>query len=95
MPSLFAKDPVASEAMETLGWSQALNLIEAGDFESREVQHFGTWFLKDLLAQLCADGVLTGTEMLDTSAVQYSSIFHHAVAAEMPEEASATSLRLH
>lgn len=94
MPSLFARDPIEGVTMDTLGWSQALNLIEAGDLESSEVQHFGSWFLHDLIAELCANGVLTGTELLDTSAVQYSSIFHHAVAAEMPDEAAA-SLRLH
>jgi hypothetical protein len=68
--------------MPTLGWSQALNLIDLGDLASEAVQQFGAWFLHGLIAHLCTETTLSGTEIIDTSIVQYSSIFRHAMASD-------------
>jgi hypothetical protein len=69
------------ERIETLGWSQALNLIDLGDLGSRDIQNFGEWFLTGVIEQLCEELSLTGTERIDTSSVQESSFFRKAVAA--------------
>lgn len=69
------------ERIETLGWSQALNLIDLGDLASRDIQLFGEWFLTGVIEQLCEEISLTGTERIDTSSVQESSFFRKAVAA--------------
>ncbi|MFL6717883.1 MAG: hypothetical protein ACJ8G3_16175, partial [Burkholderiaceae bacterium] len=37
------------ERIETLGWSQALNLIDLGDLASRDIQMFGEWFLTGVI----------------------------------------------
>jgi hypothetical protein len=70
------------ERIATLGWSQALNLINMGDLATEAVQHFGAWFLHDLIAHLCTETKLSGTGIIDTSIVRYSSIFRHAMASE-------------
>ena len=85
----FARDPRwpkvttddNGERIETLGWSQALNLIDLGDLASRDIQMFGEWFLTGVIEQLCEELSLTGTERIDTSSVQESSFFRKAVAA--------------
>lgn len=69
------------ERIETLGWSQALNLIDLGDLASRDIQMFGEWFLTGVIEQLCEELSLNGTERIDTSSVQESSFFRKAVAA--------------
>ncbi|MFL6717831.1 MAG: hypothetical protein ACJ8G3_15910, partial [Burkholderiaceae bacterium] len=69
------------ERIETLGWSQALNLIDLGDLASRDIQMFGEWFLTGVIEQLCEELSLTGAERIDTSSVQESSFFRKAVAA--------------
>jgi hypothetical protein len=69
---------------ETLGWSQALNLLDWGDLSSRELQGFGEWMLAGAIEQLCGDEALTGTEMIDTSTVHHSSFFRKALLAADP-----------
>ena len=82
------------ESIETLGWSQALNLIDLGDLASRDIQMFGEWFLTGVIEQLCEELSLTGTERIDTSSVQESSFFRKAVAALDGPQARLTQ-RLH
>jgi hypothetical protein len=81
--------------MPTLGWSQALNLIDMGDLACEAVQHFGTWFLHDVIAHLCQETALTGTEIIDTSAVQYSSLFRHAMTAAMVNTTNGVPVLFH
>lgn len=82
------------ETIETLGWSQALNLIDLGDLASSDIQMFGEWFLTGVIEQLCEELALTGTERIDTSSVQESSFFRKALAAlDSPE--SRLAQRLH
>ena len=69
------------ETIETLGWSQALNLIDMGDLASSDIQMFGEWFLTGVIEQLCEELALTGAERIDTSSVQESSFFRKALAA--------------
>jgi len=69
------------ESVETVGWSQALNLIDMGDLASNDIQQFGEWFLTGVIEQLCDERVLTGNESIDTSSVQESSFFRKALAA--------------
>jgi hypothetical protein len=38
----------------------AFDLIDMDDIVSKEVRHFGTWFLRALLACSCAEGKLAG-----------------------------------
>lgn len=68
------------EAIETVGWSQALNLIDMGDLASNDIQRFGEWFLTDVIEHLCDEVALTGTERIDTSSLQESSFFRKALA---------------
>jgi hypothetical protein len=68
------------EAIETVGWSQALNLIDMGDLASNDIQQFGEWFLTDVIEHLCDEVALTGTERIDTSSLQESSFFRKALA---------------
>lgn len=68
------------EAIETVGWSQALNLIDMGDLASHDIQRFGEWFLTDVIEHLCDEVALTGTERIDTSSLQESSFFRKALA---------------
>ena len=68
------------EAIETVGWSQALNLIDMGDLASNDIQQFGEWFLTDVIEHLCDEIALTGTERIDTSSLQESSFFRKALA---------------
>lgn len=94
----FARDPRwpkvtadnNGERIETLGWSQALNLIDLGDLASRDIQMFGEWFLTGVIEQLCEELSLTGTERIDTSSVQESSFFRKAVAAMDGQQARLT-----
>lgn len=67
-------------AIETVGWSQALNLIDMGDLASNDIQRFGEWFLTDVIEHLCDEITLTGTERIDTSSLQESSFFRKALA---------------
>lgn len=82
------------EQIETLGWSQALNLIDLGDLASSDIQMFGEWFLTGVIEQLCEELVLTGSERIDTSSVQESSFFRKAVAA-LDEPQARFAQRLH
>src|SRR6476620_6007953 len=43
----WANSPSAEDgdSIETVGWSQALNLIDMGDLASSDIQQFGEWFL--------------------------------------------------
>jgi hypothetical protein len=69
----------SSDLPETLGWSQALNLLDSGDLHSRELQRFGEWMLRGAIEQLCGDEALTGKELLDTSTAHHSSFFRRAL----------------
>lgn len=82
------------ERIETLGWSQALNLIDLGDLASRDIQLFGEWFLTGVIEQLCEELSLTGTERIDTSSIQESSFFRKAVA-EMDGPQARLAQQLH
>lgn len=82
------------ERIETLGWSQALNLIDLGDLASRDIQMFGEWFLTGVIEQLCEELSLTGAERIDTSSVQESSFFRKAIAA-MEEPQARLTQQLH
>jgi hypothetical protein len=80
--------------IETVGWSQALNLIDMGDLASNDIQRFGEWFLTDVIEHLCDEIALTGTERIDTSSLQESSFFRKALA-EMNEPGARMVQRLH
>ena len=80
--------------IETVGWSQALNLIDLGDLASNDIQRFGEWFLTDVIEHLCDEIALTGTERIDTSSLQESSFFRKALA-EMNEPGARMVQRLH
>jgi hypothetical protein len=79
----WARSPSSEDgdSIETVGWSQALNLIDMGDLASSDIQRFGEWFLTGVIEQLCDEMVLTGNESIDTSSVQESSFFRKALAA--------------
>lgn len=72
-------DGAAGGLPETLGWSQALNLLDCGDLGSVELQRFGEWMLRGAIEQLCGDEALTGRELLDTSTAHHSSFFRKAL----------------
>lgn len=72
-------DQVTPELPQTLGWSQALNLLDSGDLNSRDLQRFGEWMLRGAIEQLCGDEALTGRELLDTSTAHHSSFFRRAL----------------
>ena len=80
--------------IETVGWSQALNLIDMGDLASTDIQRFGEWFLTDVIEHLCDEIALTGTERIDTSSLQESSFFRKALA-EMDSSGATLVQRLH
>jgi hypothetical protein len=80
--------------IETVGWSQALNLIDMGDLASHDIQRFGEWFLMDVIEHLCDEISLTGTERIDTSSLQESSFFRKALA-EMDNTGAKMVQRLH
>ena len=80
--------------IETVGWSQALNLIDMGDLASHDIQRFGEWFLTDVIEHLCDEISLTGTERIDTSSLQESSFFRKALA-EMDNTGAKMVQRLH
>jgi hypothetical protein len=80
--------------IETVGWSQALNLIDMGDLASNDIQRFGEWFLTDVIEHLCDEIALTGTERIDTSSLQESSFFRKALA-EMDGSGATLAQRLH
>jgi hypothetical protein len=80
--------------IETVGWSQALNLIDMGDLASNDIQRFGEWFLTDVIEHLCDEVALTGAERIDTSSLQESSFFRKAIA-EMDGSGAAPAQRLH
>ena len=80
--------------IETVGWSQALNLIDMGDLASNDIQRFGVWFLTDVIEHLCDEIALTGTERIDTSSLQESSFFRKALA-EMDHSGAKVTERLH
>jgi hypothetical protein len=80
--------------IETVGWSQALNLIDMGDLASNDIQRFGEWFLTDVIERLCDEVALTGTERIDTSSLQESSFFRKAIA-EMDGSGATSAQRLH
>lgn len=80
--------------IETVGWSQALNLIDMGDLTSTDIQRFGEWFLTDVIEHLCDEIALTGTERIDTSSLQESSFFRKALA-EMDDSGARMVQRLH
>jgi hypothetical protein len=80
--------------IETVGWSQALNLIDMGDLASNDIQRFGEWFLTDVIERLCDEVALTGTERIDTSSLQESSFFRKAIA-EMDGSGATAAQRLH
>ena len=80
--------------IETVGWSQALNLIDMGDLASNDIQRFGEWFLTDVIEHLCDEIALTGTERIDTSSLQESSFFRKALA-EMDGSDARVEQRLH
>lgn len=65
-------------ASDTVGWSEALNLIDTGTLAPDELQQFADWFLSDIIQILCEEGMLTGEEIIDTSLVQYSGFFRRA-----------------
>ena len=80
--------------IETVGWSQALNLIDMGDLASNDIQQFGEWFLTDVIEHLCEEIALTGTERIDTSSLQESSFFRKALA-QMDGSGATLAQRLH
>lgn len=88
LPQRMAHDPRWSRKtarengvdIETVGWSQALNLIDLGDLASTDIQRFGEWFLTDVIEHLCDEIALTGAERIDTSSLQESSFFRKALA---------------
>jgi hypothetical protein len=80
--------------IETVGWSQALNLIDMGDLASNDIQRFGEWFLTDVIEHLCDEIALTGTERIDTSSLQESSFFRKALA-QMDGSGATLTQRLH
>jgi len=80
--------------IETVGWSQALNLIDMGDLASNDIQRFGEWFLTDVIEHLCDEIALTGTERIDTSSLQESSFFRKALA-QMDGSGATLAQRLH
>ena len=80
--------------IETVGWSQALNLIDMGDLASNDIQRFGEWFLTDVIEHLCDEVALTGAERIDTSSLQESSFFRKAIA-EMDGSGATPAQRLH
>ena len=80
--------------IETVGWSQALNLIDMGDLASNDIQRFGEWFLTDVIEHLCDEIALTGTERIDTSSLQESSFFRKALA-QMDDSGARATQRLH
>lgn len=80
--------------IETVGWSQALNLIDMGDLASNDIQRFGEWFLTDVIEHLCDEIALTGTERIDTSSLQESSFFRKALA-QMDNSGATLVQRLH
>jgi hypothetical protein len=102
LPQRMARDPrwarrTAQENgvdIETVGWSQALNLIDMGDLASTDIQRFGEWFLTDVIEHLCDEISLTGTERIDTSSLQESSFFRKALA-EMDSTGATLVQRLH
>ena len=81
-------------ASDTIGWSAALNLIDAGTLAPDELQQFADWFLSDIIQILCEEGILTGEEVIDTSLVQYSSFFRRAFG-EVSDIAQAPTYFLH
>lgn len=102
LPQRMARDPRWSRKtaqqngvdIETVGWSQALNLIDMGDLASNDIQRFGEWFLTDVIEHLCDEVALTGAERIDTSSLQESSFFRKAIA-EMDGSGAAPAQRLH
>jgi hypothetical protein len=80
--------------IETVGWSQALNLIDMGDLASNDIQRFGEWFLTDVIEHLCDEITLTGAERIDTSSLQESSFFRKALA-QMDNSGATLVQRLH
>jgi hypothetical protein len=78
-PGVRGMDAGALDLPETLGWSQALKLLDCGDPDSVELQRFGEWMLAGAIEQLCGDQALTGTELLDTSTAHESSFFRRAL----------------
>jgi hypothetical protein len=102
LPQRMARDPRWSRKtaqqngvdIETVGWSQALNLIDMGDLASNDIQRFGEWFLTDVIEHLCDEVALTGTERIDTSSLQESSFFRKAIA-EMDGSGATPAQRLH
>lgn len=102
LPQRMARDPRWSRKtaqengvdIETVGWSQALNLIDMGDLASTDIQHFGEWFLTDVIEHLCDEIALTGAERIDTSSLQESSFFRKALA-QMDASGTPSALHLH
>jgi hypothetical protein len=102
LPQRMARDPRWARMtaqqngvdIETVGWSQALNLIDMGDLASTDIQRFGEWFLTDVIEHLCDEITLTGTERIDTSSLQESSFFRKALA-EMDSGSATLVQRLH